>query len=395
MSYEPAFIRRYLQYTENTEPAEVFRRWVAISLVAAAAERKLWVWYGAYKVCLHQFIMLAGPSGARKTTAIDDGVALLDGLEVKTSADSITRESLMLEMQDSLKESEIPGAKEPLKHNSLFAIAREFFSFFRSQDTDFLRWLVGIYDGKHGMWTYKTKHGDPCALINPCLNFLAATTTEGLGESIPQSAIGSGFTARIHFIYAPHREKSCDFPQSDPSLAAVKDELKGFLNAINQRCGEINWTSEAKEYYSNWYKNFKVPDDLDPSIRSWYERYSNFIIRLAGISCIADARKSLLIDKKDILWAKQQLDRIAATMPIVFSSLGQSRIAGVQKEILDFIKAAGPSGVARGSITARFLPNIEPNYLDSLLRELLTSRVVLQLNEAGTLRYIWNPKHSG
>lgn len=393
MSYEPAFIGRYLAYTDDTEPAECLRRWVAISLVAACAERKLWVWYGSYRVGLHQYIMLTGPSGARKTTAIDDGLALLDGLDVRISSDSITRESLMLELQDAIKETNVPGMEKPLAHNSLFAVAREFFTFFRHADADFLRWLVGIYDGKSGAWCYKVKHGDPCILINPCLNFLGATTPEGLGESIPQSAIGSGFTARIHFVYAPSRQKACSFPQSDTSLINRRLELKGILNAINQRAGEINWTSAAKAFYSSWYESFTPPRDAEPTMRSWYERYSNFVIRMAGISCVADCRPALLIDEHDIKWAIRQLDGIAATMPTVFRSIGQSRIAAVQQDILDFIKTAGPDGVARGAITARFLPNIEPLTLAALLDELITSSLIERHVVDGTVRYRWKQKN--
>jgi len=248
---------------------------------------------------------------------------------------------------------------------------------------------VGIYDGKQGEWAYKTKHGEPCVLINPCLNFLGATTPEGLGESIPQSAIGSGFTARIHFVHSQGRQKACTFPQADPSLAQVRIALRGHLNAILQRSGEIHWSDDAKHRYIEWYSTFHVPTEVAPTVRSWWERMSNFVLRLSGIAMLAEGRQALRIEASDVDWAIRSLLDIADSMPRVFSSLGHSRMAAVQYELLEHIRQAGPAGISRTDIAMRHLPNMEPHQLNALLDELVRAKIIAAHTTAGTTYYTW------
>ncbi len=400
MSWEPKFIRDYVDYTQDTEPPEVYRKWVAISLLAACAEMRLWVKYGDYRVPLHQYIMLTGPSGARKTTAIDDALQLLEDFptdnqrdRLHISSDSITRESLMIELSEASKSFVPPGSDEKIRYCALYAIAREFFAFFRSGDKDFWRWLVAIYDGKPeaaGPWTYKTKLSGQCTIERPCLNFLGATTPEGLAESIPKSAIGSGFTARITFVFASRRQKARPFPQLASANTSLKLKLKGHLNAVFQRVGEITWAPRAQELYSEWYADNTVPEDIHPTLKAWYERLANFVIRLSGISVLAEGKPKLIIDEQDVQWAVETLEAVAEDMPRAFVALGTSRIAVAQHELFEFIRSAGAAGVSRGAVVSRFLADIEARQLNELLDELKRSGMIREEAKGrGVSRYIW------
>lgn len=393
--YVPYFIRRYLEFVEDTEPHILHHKWVAISLVSAVCGGKVWVWRGRDKVPLLQFIMLSGPSGTRKTTAIDLGYNLVRPLRiVKFSSDSITRESLMIELAESKVKRRVAGLDEEFHFSELTAVAPDFFAYFRRGDRDFLPWLVRIHDyrfrGYEEEFIYSTKGAGTCVITCPSLTFIGATTPQGLGEAVPTSVIGSGFTARIHFVYAPCKGKSVSYTQTDSKLPDLELELQGALNAMHARSGEISLMLDAAKFYDNYYQTLKQPKDLHPTIVSWYDRFPEHVMRLAGISCVADCRKVCMIEVKDFEWAIRTLEEMMSGMHHTFETLGASRVAAAQQQLMEYIEQAGPKGRTRASLMLRFLKDMEPHVFTQVLDELAyRSQVVNRVDTPTGPVYKW------
>ena len=76
-----SFVSAFIQYTANTGSPTLFRKWTAISLVAAALERKVWIRTSKGILYPNIFAVLAGPAGIGKTVAAGEIPALMEVLE--------------------------------------------------------------------------------------------------------------------------------------------------------------------------------------------------------------------------------------------------------------------------------------------------------------------------
>ncbi|KKL25422.1 hypothetical protein LCGC14_2405480, partial [marine sediment metagenome] len=65
------WIDSYLEYTEESEPAETYRLWCAIVTISAVLQRKCVFHWGALTFYPNVFVVLVGPPAARKGTAMD------------------------------------------------------------------------------------------------------------------------------------------------------------------------------------------------------------------------------------------------------------------------------------------------------------------------------------
>ena len=85
------WIESFLKLTENTEPPKLYRKWTAISTLASAMRRKCALnWGNVGNFYPNMYIILVGPSGARKTTAMRLGEWYLDQTGIFKSSDSIS-----------------------------------------------------------------------------------------------------------------------------------------------------------------------------------------------------------------------------------------------------------------------------------------------------------------
>ena len=72
------WIESFLQYTDNTEPPFLFRKWTAISCIASAMQRKCYVEWGTSLIFYpNLYVVLVGPSATGKGTAMNPGLDLL------------------------------------------------------------------------------------------------------------------------------------------------------------------------------------------------------------------------------------------------------------------------------------------------------------------------------
>ena len=385
-SYQPQFIQEYMQYTEDSEPPEQFRLWSAIAIISAACESRFILTYGMKKFLLNKYIILVGPSGCRKSEAIGQALRLyaqVEGLDM--SPDAITERSLKDCIQfdtdqrgnqvERLKSCQMPGHDEPYEYHSILIQAPEFKAFFDVARGSIIPFLTRIYDSDFSdRWHYQTGHFGAVSLKNPSVTILGGSTIEWLTEALPASAIGGGFTARCHFIYASSFKKK-SFPQADPSLIPLEKKLVGYLRAIANRAGYIGWLPKASKWYASWYESFETPLDCDPMLVPWYARYQVHLMKLAAISVVADFRKSLLIEVKDLLWAKELLDTAVQKMHLVFGGIGTNKLASVQSRLEALLKESSEP-LTKPELFKIFYRDASPIELAKLLEELAKAGII-------------------
>ena len=388
MAKLPAFFQEYLDYSQDTECAEEFNLWCAISAVGALAQPKLWLWYGSKNILLHQYICLVAPSGHRKSESIDVLMRVVNMLDdVPTAPDRITERSILDCLARNLKEDvQIEGQPKTLNYCSMYVVAPEFAALFEAKNMNVLTFLTRIYDSKEGIWSYVTGHMGEVHIERPSVSILAGSTPEWLAEMMPHSAIGGGFTNRFHFIYNDEPLKRVAFPQADPKVKQKMRNCASFLRKIQTRTGEINWTPGGMDYYRDWYTSLKPPNPAAIT-RGWEARLPFFLLQLSAIACIANNRNQLLIEKDDIEWAMETLQRVKSYIKQSFDCIGRNPLATVQNKLLKLLRTKGDNGVLRSEIFFTFSRDVQPYELKQILSELQQSNIVSIRRTGAGLRY--------
>jgi len=159
------FISSYMEYTAKSESPESYHRWCAMSIIASAVRRQVWIDMGFFRVYPNMYIVLVGPPGrCRKSVAINTATNLIQGLsDIRVSADAITREALIRAIKLSETQTEI--GNKIYMHSSITIISKELSVFLGTNNSDLLSLLTDLYDNPD-MWEYRTKNSGIDTITN-------------------------------------------------------------------------------------------------------------------------------------------------------------------------------------------------------------------------------------
>ena len=309
----PQFIQRYLDYCQDTEPAFQHHLGVGLALLSQCAGGLSYVLYGHKHVHMNLYVGLIAPSGARKTEAIRIGMELYGEAVEKAqgflkpplpdiSSNVAIMQTCDFHKQERLVRAVIDGSEEVF--TSVFIVASEFSSFVRNRDRDMITFLTNIFDGAvaRDEFSYKTQLGGYFRILNPYAVLLMASTPEWLSQALPKQSFQGGFLNRFLFFFsARHQVKA--FPLEDQLSADLRAKLVDQMVRIGQLHVRIRWSEEAKSLFRAWYETESqaLLDSGDPIMSSWLARLAIFIIKIAGLSALADNR--IEISRADLRFA--------------------------------------------------------------------------------------------
>lgn len=345
----------YVKFTDNTEPAALFRRWVAISTIASALQRKVWIDWHTH-IYPNMYIVVVGPPGdARKGTAMDPMWNFIRELNIKTTAQSTTWQQIIVE----LKKAESPGIPTvegySPGHSSLTVYSKEFSNFLGLGNNELISCLTDWWDCP-STWDRKTKNSGEYGLSNIWLNLIGATTTDLLRAMLPSSTVGSGLLSRIIFIYSPGIEKLVEIPHlmkdpatgryvPSPKIEDVSDDtfkrLLADLAEIHTLDGPFRLTDDAIGFYVPWYQaNYRDRHRFTGPLVYYPARRQIHLLKLSMIVSAAMSSKRI-ITLEHISKANDLLCLTEERMPKVFSGFGSSDKAATIAALLDTIQRYG------------------------------------------------------
>ena len=310
----PRFFDLYFRYTEDTEPAFQHHLGVSLALASQCVGGLSFVKYGHKSVHMNLYCGLIAPSGTRKTEAIRIGMELYSeavrqssGLLKPPLPDISSNVAIMqtcdFHKQERVVKATVGGSEEAF--TSVFIVASEFSSFIRNRDRDMITFLTNIFDGAvaQGEFQYKTQMGGYFRILNPYAVLLMASTPEWLSQALPKHSFQGGFLNRFLFFYSDkHKIKA--FPlESDLSQDLPRQIIDSMLR-MAQRNVRVSWTDDAKRLFTDWYENQSsaLIDQSDPVMSSWLARIGIFLIKVAGLSAIADNRAMISPADLDFAW---------------------------------------------------------------------------------------------
>lgn len=323
----------FLRWTENSESASTFRLWTGISCVAAALQRKCWVQWGALTFYPNMYIILVGPSGSRKGTAMGPGNALLTDIGIKLAAQSTTRQALIRRLKNSTYNHVDPISKEVSFHSSLTVFSEEFTVFLGYQNRELMADLCDWYDCKR-VWTYETKNMGTDEVVGVWVNLIGATTPSLIRSSLPQDSIGGGLTSRMIFVYEEGKEKTVLMPAVDPHLG---QQLRNDLERIHLMAGRFSVTEGFFSAWSDWYSKAHLnPPFKDEKFEGYIDRRPTHLMKLSMIVSAA-AGDTMIVTENDFYRALHILEVTERKMPQTFGGYGLSQISGILHRVLAWL----------------------------------------------------------
>lgn len=335
------WLEGFMTYTEQTEAQDSFRLWTAISVIAAALQRKVQINWGHLTWFPNLYIVLVGPSASRKGTAMGPGYDLLNDLGITMAAQATTRQALIKRLKDTTYTEINPDNGQMDFHSSLTVFSKEFTVFLGYHNRELMSDLCDWYDCDK-RWKYETISRQTEEIIGVWVNIIGATTPDLIAAALPPDAIGSGLTSRIIFICEESKGKvvPCHFLSKEE--IDLRQKLLEDLEMINTLSGKFKFTESFIDYWTEWYvKEGSIHNKFsDPRFEGYTGRRATHVMKLSMIMSASRTNK-MVINGEDLKRAIRVLERVEKKMSRVFTGVGKSQVAETLPQIFAFISRKG------------------------------------------------------
>lgn len=368
--YLDDWIEGWLTYQENTEPPRQFVKWTAISIIAAALQRKCKLQMGHLTWYPNMYIIIIGPSGSRKGTAMDPGREILNWKGIKLSAESTTREALIRAIKNSTSSDTDVKTGTFDAHHSLTIYSQELTSFMGYNNILLMSDLTDLYDCRDP-WNYDTKDETKKDFINATwLNLIGATTPETLHSALPMESIGGGFTSRLIFVYGAKKYKVVPIPYLTEEDLAIYEKLQHDLTEIQMLRGSFKISDSFVKRYSEWrIYNEEHPVFTDPRLGGYLDRRPAHTLKLAMILS-ASQSSEMVITESIFNRALKMLEDVEKDMIRVYSGLGESSDSSVLSRVMSDLIMASDQGCSKTELMGRYYYDADEDKMSRIWRTL-------------------------
>lgn len=339
------WIESYLKYADHTEAPKRMHFWAAVSVIAGALRRKVWIdqtyfrWYPSFYI-----IFVAKPGVVSKTTTLDIGMDLLREIPgIKFGPDILTWQSMMTTFAGSCESFEYNGMMLPM--SPITFASGELGNLIDPQNKDLINLMITLWDGKKKI-EKTTKGSGNDTIESPWINMIAATTPHWIADNMPAATVGGGFTSRCVFVYAEKKERYIPYPKlevKDTDEQLRLDLLDDLNNISLNMVGEMELTREAVEWGMEWYeRNWSTRSEVleDERLDGYVARKQTHLHKLAMILS-ASRSNDLLITRDDLQLAEIMLNETEEDLSKVFSRIGRSAESIQFEGFLTTIKKRG------------------------------------------------------
>lgn len=374
----PDILDAYIASQDNSEPPLIYKKWVGISMLAAAMQRKCYLqWGGAssvFRFYPNMYIILVGPPGkARKGTAMRPAKAHLNRLKIKLAAEAVTRQALIRRIQQSeemYNDAETKGMIATQSHCSLTVFSDELTVFLGYSNKELMADLADWFDCA-ATWTYETVGRGEETLTNLWVNILGATTPELMQATMPMELMGGGLSSRMIFVYAPKKAKRVIFPGMTKEQEELHLGVEHDLESVYQMHGKFTATEGYLKRWAAWYSS--KPEDCPLPCRHLTYYWERREVHLLKLSMIMSASRSneRKVRAQDFDRADAWLTEAELAMPNAFQGMGHSDDAVVLSLLANEIAEKGKCHISE--LAAQFAYDVSRDTLIQLLYLLETT----------------------
>lgn len=380
------WIAAFLDYTDIVDCPINYLRWVALTTLAGAAQRKVYMDMEYFNVMSNLYVVLVGPPGTKKTTAIRQGRKMLHAVEgINLTSDAPSVPGLMEDFK------EIPQKD----HQSLNAFIYELSTLYENAQETMTGFLTAIYDGDID-YTKRTRIGGKETIKFPWFNLAAGTTPHWLGKNIGESEVEGGLVARTIYVYSDEIILKSARPRPTLRHLKLKEDLRHDLAHISQLNGQFDFEGgeqgPAFQWYDLWYQNkmheadlilleqgYKKPGSpatqarfprmMDYRLAGYYMRKPIHLLKVAMAVSLSQ-KDELFLNLTDLLTALYLLEEVEPGMGKAFSAVGGNEYATDIERIHNQIKSGKDEGVWYSEIITANIHSMERRFIDDALASL-------------------------
>lgn len=382
----PNWIDAFLQYTENTEPPTMFRKWTAISCIASAMQRKCSIEWGTALVFYpNLYVVLVGPSATGKGTAMSPGLEILNEIpSIRMSAQATSLQALIRHLKDTnLTDIDIQTGDQTY-HSSLTVFSKEFTVFLGYHNNELMAALCDWYDCD-SRWSYETISRKREEIIGVWVNLLGGTTPDLIRSSLPIESIGGGLTSRIIFIYEEKKQKLVTLPIKSPEEQELFQLLVHDLEKISMLAGKFNFTQAFGDLWNDWCVYAEThPPFNDIKFDGYTGRRRTHLMKLSMIVSAARGINDLVLTRDDLEIAISYIEEAENKMGLVFRGVGRSDTSEMIYKVTSYLVNSKSTEIPYWQFARYFSNDIDKFTMDRIMNTLEASKIAKIINRPGT-----------
>lgn len=279
-----------------------------MSAIGALLKRDVWIDQVKFRIYPNMSVLLVGPSGIGKDTAIDGAEEILQEFDKVRIIGGVTAEAITSTMVGY-----DPAAG--------VLLAPELSEFFGSKDyqKDMVKTITDLLSTK-AKKNVSTKGHPNQVILRPTLTVIGGSTMTWLHKAMPEEAMSGGFYPRFVICCEaePKREVAwvkLSVPQAEQDAARLAhkyfiDNLREILDET--AVGEIRPTKEAQTMYEDWYTKRRTY--FSKAAQAYAHRCRDHSLRLAMISAISRGRQTM--DAHDMMFSLDVIQHIARSIDV-------------------------------------------------------------------------------
>jgi hypothetical protein len=375
------WIQKLVDACKENESPERFFYWSAISSISAVLRKNVYLERHYYKLYPNVYVFLVAKSGSKKGIPISVTKRLIRKVNCtriisgRSSMAAIIRDlgkAFTLENGGFVKE-----AHATILSGELAA--------FMVKDLDAITILTDLYNTHENEpeWINSLKVSGVDKLREPCITLFGATNEELFPDAVPANAIGGGFIARTFIVFSPEKGTPNSLTEKPKTMVNI-DELSKYLLELSTVKGEFEWSSEAKNYYDDWYYAFAKENHRDPT--GTYNRIGDQILKVAMIIALAE-RPLLVLEKRHVEEAHTVSMECIIGMRQVTMGQGKSSLAFQTRIVLKELIARPDHQITKERLLQIMWGDMDAFDLEKVIQTLIASGAVDEYPCGKTVNY--------